>query len=73
MLARFIKANPTISIRLTSGPEAIDLTRNRKIDIAISHQATLGSAGVIHTPLGHEDILPMCSPKILNAKNSARL
>ena len=72
-LARFIKANPTISIRLTSGPEPIDLIRNREIDIAISYQATLGSAGVIHIPLGREDILPMCSPKILNAKNSARL
>jgi len=72
-LARFIKANPTISIRLTSGPEPIDLIRNREIDMAISYQATLGSAGVIHTPLGHEDILPMCSPKLLNTKNSAKL
>lgn len=72
-LARFIKTNPTISIRLTSGPEPIDLIRNREIDIAISYQATLGSAGVIHTPLGHEDIIPMCSPKILNTKNSAKL
>jgi LysR family transcriptional regulator, glycine cleavage system transcriptional activator len=71
-LASFIKLHPTISIRLTSGPEPIDLIRNREVDVAISYQATLGGAGVIHTPLGLEEILPLCSPKILNLKNSAK-
>ena len=71
-LAEFIKTNPAISIRLTSGPEPIDLIRNREIDISISYQATLGNAGVIHAPLGYEDILPMCSPKVLNSELSAK-
>ena len=71
-LASFIKTHPTISIRLTSGPEPIDLIRNREIDIAISYQATLGNAGVIHTSLGYEDILPMCSPKILDSNIPAK-
>lgn len=71
-LASFIESHPTISIRLTSGPEPIDLIRNREIDVAISYQATLGNAGVVHAPLGHEDIIPMCSPKILNSKIPAK-
>lgn len=71
-LAKFIKMNPTISIRLTSGPEPIDLIRNREIDIAISYQATFNSAGVIHLPLGQEDILPMCSPNLLKSNSSPR-
>jgi LysR family glycine cleavage system transcriptional activator len=71
-LAGFINNNPDISIRLTSGPEPIDLIRNREIDIAISYQATVNSAGVIHIPLGQEDIIPMCSPKLLNSNHSHR-
>lgn len=71
-LASFIKSHPSISIRLTSGPDPIDLIRNREIDVAISYQATLGNAGIVHTPLGYEDIIPMCSPNILNLKAPAK-
>ena len=66
-LPEFIKANPDITIRLTSGAEPIDLLRNQEIDIAISYQYAEEGPGIITASLGKEKIVPLCSPNLIDA------
>jgi LysR family transcriptional regulator, glycine cleavage system transcriptional activator len=65
-LPEFIKANPDITIRLTSGAEPIDLLRNQEIDVAISYQFTPTGPGITSVSLGEEKIIPMCSPDLID-------
>ncbi|MBU3561147.1 LysR family transcriptional regulator [Polynucleobacter sp. MWH-Hall10] len=65
-LPEFIKNNPDITIRLTSGAEPIDLLRNQEIDIAISYQATHEGPGITSLSLGEEKIMPLCSPDLID-------
>ena len=67
-LPEFIKANPDITIRMTSGAEPIDLLRNQEIDIAISYQFTPTGPGITSVSLGEEKIIPMCSPDLIDPK-----
>ncbi len=67
-LPEFIKANPDITIRMTSGAEPIDLLRNQEIDIAISYQFTHAGPGITSISLGEEKIAPMCSPQLIDPK-----
>ena len=64
-LPEFIKSNPDITIRLTSGAEPIDLLRNQEIDIAISYQFSHEGPGITSLSLGEEKIVPLCSPKLI--------
>ena len=64
-LPEFIKSNPDIAIRLTSGAEPIDLLRNQEIDIAISYQFSHEGPGITSLSLGEEKIVPLCSPKLI--------
>jgi DNA-binding transcriptional LysR family regulator len=70
-LPEFIKANPDITIRMTSGAEPIDLLRNQEIDIAISYQFTHTGPGITSVSLGEEKIIPMCSPELIDSTVSA--
>jgi DNA-binding transcriptional LysR family regulator len=70
-LPEFIKANPDITIRLTSGAEPIDLLRNQEIDVAISYQFTPTGPGITSVSLGEEKIIPMCSPDLIDPTVSA--
>ena len=70
-LPEFIKANPDITIRMTSGAEPIDLLRNQEIDIAISYQFTHTGPGITSVSLGEEKIIPMCSPELIDPTVSA--
>lgn len=65
-LPEFIKANPDITIRMTSGAEPIDLLRNQEIDIAISYQFTHTGPGITSVSLGEEKIIPMCSSDLID-------
>jgi LysR family transcriptional regulator, glycine cleavage system transcriptional activator len=65
-LPEFIKNNPDITIRLTSGAEPIDLLRNQEIDIAISYQSIHEGPGITFLSLGEEKIAPMCSPELVD-------
>jgi len=67
-LPEFIKNNPDITIRLTSGAEPIDLLRNQEIDIAISYQSTREGPGITSLSLGEEKIAPLCSPELIDPK-----
>jgi len=70
-LPEFIKANPDITIRMTSGAEPIDLLRNQEIDVAISYQFTHTGPGITSASLGEEKIIPMCSPELIDSTVSA--
>jgi DNA-binding transcriptional LysR family regulator len=71
-LPEFIEAHPGITIRLTSSPEPVDLTRLQELDVAISYGSALARAGVISLPLGTERIAPLCSPALLTPGLSLR-
>lgn len=64
-LPDFMQAYPEITIRLTSGAEAIDLTRVQEVDVAIAYGAKLERPGVVCVPLGLERIVPLCAPSLL--------
>lgn len=70
-LPEFMKLNPDISVRLTTGAEPIDLTRVLDVDIAISYASVIEKSGVEATSLGEEKILPLCSPSIIDPNLSA--
>lgn len=65
-LPEFIKNNPDITIRLTSGASPIDLIRNQEIDISISYQHAYDRPGIISTSLGEEKIAPLCAPELID-------
>ncbi len=65
-LPQFMQSHRNITIRLSSGPEPIDLARVREIDIAISYGFAREGAGIQVTPLGPERIVPLCSPSLLD-------
>ena len=65
-LPEFIKDNPDITIRLTSGAEPIDLLRNQEIDIAISYQFSHEGPGITSLSLGEEKIVPLCAPELVD-------
>lgn len=64
-LPKFTLSHPDITIRLTSGAEPLDLTREREIDVAISYGAVMERAGMLSVALGTERIVPLCSPDLI--------
>lgn len=64
-LPEFTHSHPDITIRLTSGAEPLDLTREREIDVAISYRAVMERAGMLSVALGTERIVPLCSPELI--------
>ncbi|MCO4887906.1 LysR substrate-binding domain-containing protein [Cupriavidus sp. WGtm5] len=71
-LPKFMQTHGDITIRLSSGAEAIDLTQARELDLAITYGSAHTRAGLVVQPLGQERILPLCSPSIIDAKMSVR-
>ena len=66
-LPLFMQAHPEINIRLTSGAEAIDLTRVQEVDVALSYGTPPSRAGMVCAPLGQERVVPLCAPGLLRA------
>ncbi len=64
-LPDFLQTHPEINLRLTSGPEPIDLTRVQEVDVAISYGSVIDRAGLVCVPLGQERIVPLCAPRLL--------
>jgi LysR family transcriptional regulator, glycine cleavage system transcriptional activator len=64
-LQDFARHHPDITLRLTTGPEPLDLNRAQEIDIAITYGSALDRPGVVTVPLGREPLVPMCSPALL--------
>ena len=70
-LADFTRQHPNITLRLSTGPEPLDLTRAQEIDVAISYGGALERPGVETVALGIEPLVPMCSPDLLARAGSA--
>ncbi|WP_454727199.1 MULTISPECIES: LysR substrate-binding domain-containing protein [Cupriavidus] len=66
-LPQFMQTHGDITIRLSSGAEAIDLTQAREVDVAITYGSAHTRAGLIVRPLGKERIVPLCAPALLRA------
>lgn len=66
-LPEFMRDNPDITIRLSSGATPIDLSRDREVDVAISYGYAIERPGVVTLPMGAERIAPMCSPSLLQS------
>ena len=71
-LPQFMQTHNDITIRLSSGAEAIDLTHAREVDVAITYGSAHSRAGLIVRPLGMERILPLCAPSLIDANGSLR-
>ncbi|MCX5543405.1 LysR substrate-binding domain-containing protein [Paraburkholderia sp. CNPSo 3076] len=69
-LADFARHHPNITLRLSTGPEPLDLTRAQEIDVAISYGGALERPGVETVALGVEPLVPMCSPALLASAGS---
>lgn len=63
-LPAFMAEHPGITIRMSSGAEPMDLTAAREIDVAISYGHAVRRPGIEVRPLGQEDIVPLCSPRL---------
>ncbi|WP_321920595.1 LysR substrate-binding domain-containing protein [Paraburkholderia tropica] len=64
-LPEFMRENPDITIRLSSGAEPVDLTRDREVDVAISYGHAVEKSAIVTLPMGEERIAPMCSPALI--------
>jgi len=65
-LPSFTQAFAHITIRLSTSPEPIDLTRMQEIDVAISYGSALERAGIETVALGREPIVPLTAPALLD-------
>ncbi|HKR38620.1 MAG TPA: LysR substrate-binding domain-containing protein [Paraburkholderia sp.] len=66
-LPEFMRENPDITIRLSSGAMPIDLASDREVDVAISYGRAIQRTGIVALPMGEERIVPMCSPSLLRS------
>lgn len=64
-LPEFLQAHPTVTVRLSTGAEPIDLTHMREIDLSISYGYAQERSGLEIIALGVERIVPLCSPRLL--------
>jgi DNA-binding transcriptional LysR family regulator len=71
-LPQFMKDNPDITIRLSSGAVPIDLAMDREIDVTISYGHAVQRAGIATLPMGEERIAPMCAPSLLHSDSEPR-
>jgi LysR family transcriptional regulator, glycine cleavage system transcriptional activator len=69
-LPDFARQYPDITLRLSTGPEPLDLNRVQEVDVAISYGGALDRPGVETVPLGKEPLVPMCSPELLKSAAS---
>jgi len=71
-LPDFMQTHPDITIRLTSGPDPIDMTQLHEVDIAISYGFVRERPGIATLALGAERIVPLCSPSLLKSGVAVR-
>jgi LysR family transcriptional regulator, glycine cleavage system transcriptional activator len=69
-LADFARQHPNVTLRLSTGPDPVDLTRAQEVDVAISYGGALERPGVETVALGVEPLVPMCSPALLASADS---
>jgi LysR family transcriptional regulator, glycine cleavage system transcriptional activator len=65
-LARFTEVNPDVDVRISATLELVDMERHR-IDVAVRFVQQAGGQGA---PLFEEEVLPMCSPRLVADKRN---
>lgn len=68
-LQSFLDQAPTITLRLTTGAEPLDLRAAREVDLDICYGLPRESPGLVVTPLGQERIAPLVSPRLLTGSS----
>jgi DNA-binding transcriptional LysR family regulator len=68
-LPQFMQAHPSVTIRLSSSPDPIDLNKNMDVDVHIAYGASPGALGIAVEDLGSEITAPLCSPRLLPAES----
>ncbi|MGI4746787.1 MAG: LysR substrate-binding domain-containing protein [Janthinobacterium lividum] len=63
-LPDFIRFHPGLSLRVSSGTEAIDLARHEELDVMISYGSPPARPKVIVEPLGNEETIALCTPEV---------
>lgn len=71
-LSGFLQAHPSITIRLSSSAEAVDLKSHDEIDVDIAYGTPAAHAGVVVEQLGVESILPLASPRLFQGSVPTR-
>jgi LysR family transcriptional regulator, glycine cleavage system transcriptional activator len=66
-LPQVLQAHPTLTIRLSSGPDPVDFIKAPEIDLHIAYGEPPEAPGVVVEDLGPEITAPLCSPKLLPA------
>lgn len=64
-LSDFMHKYPSITIRMSSSAEPVDLQKAQDIDIDISYGAPPNRSNITVEPLGLEMTVPLCSPRLL--------
>lgn len=65
-LPAFLAAHPALSVRLTTGADAVDLDLVREVDVVLAYgQPPPARPGVEVVPLGEERIAPLVSPALV--------
>lgn len=67
-LSEFMKTHADLTIRLLSGTEPVDLTQDRDLDLKISYGYAMSQSGVDTIALGHERIVPLCAPALIDQR-----
>jgi LysR family glycine cleavage system transcriptional activator len=70
-LQAFLTHAPTVTLRLTTGAEPLDLRTAREVDIDIAYGFALERPGLSVSALGDEHIAPLVSPRLLHGRDSA--
>jgi DNA-binding transcriptional LysR family regulator len=63
-LPDFMRDYPAMTLRLSSGAEPVDLTRNDAIDLVISYGSAVNRPGLVIDSFGPEDIVALCTPEL---------
>jgi DNA-binding transcriptional LysR family regulator len=64
-LSAFMREHASITLRLSSGAEPVDLQRHDEVHVDISYGVPPHRPGVCAEPLGLEDTVPLCAPRLI--------
>lgn len=60
-LPYFMRSHPAITLRLSSGAEPVDLSRQDELDVVISYGSALQRPGLVVETFGPEEIMALCT------------
>ncbi|WP_175772550.1 LysR substrate-binding domain-containing protein [Paraburkholderia phenazinium] len=67
-LPAFMREYPSLTIRMSSSAEPVDLLKEEGLDVAIAYGSVRAQAGVVIEALGAERTAPLASPKLVGER-----